>query len=267
MILSNKVVVITGGGNGMGRELTLQLLQKGARVAAIDVNETNLRETASLAGSNAINLSLHQLDISNREAVLALPDEIFKIHGEVDVLFNNAGIIQPFVRINDLDFSTIEHVMNVNFYGVLNMTKAFLPHLKNRPEAYIANTSSMGGYLPVPGQGIYGASKAAVKLMTEALYAELLNTNVRVSVIYPGAIGTNITANSGVKMEIPEGMSEKQMKTLSPSQAAAIIIKGIENNNPRILVGGDAKFMDKLCRIAPVFATKFIAKQMRALLK
>jgi len=267
MILSNKVVVITGAGNGMGRELTLQLLQKGAKVAAIDVNEKNLKETLELAGANAHALSLHVVDISNRDAVQALPESIFNIHGEVDVLFNNAGIIQPFVRINDLDFSTIERVMNVNFYGLLNMTKAFLPQLKNRPEAYIANTSSMGGYLPVPGQGIYGASKAAVKLLTEALYAELLNTNVHVSVIYPGAIGTNITTNSGVKIDLPEGMSEKQMKTLPPAQAAAQILKGIEANNPRIIVGSDAKFMDRLCRIAPVFATKFIAKQMKALLK
>ena len=267
MILANKVVVITGAGNGMGRELTLQLLRKGAKVAAIDVNENNLQETAQLAGQLSEHLSVHRVDITDRDAVFALPQQIFTVHGEVDVLFNNAGIIQPFVRINDLDISAIERVMNVNFYGVVNMTKAFLPHLKNRPEAYIANTSSMGGYLPVPGQGIYGASKAAVKLLTEALYAELLETNVHVSVIYPGAIGTNITANSGVKLEIPEGMSEKQMKTLAPDKAAAIIIRGIEQNNPRIIVGSDAKFMDKLCRIAPLFATKFIAKQMKALLK
>src|SRR5215212_10444758 len=198
MKVLNKVMVVTGGGNGMGREVVLNLLSKGARVAAVDINEATLHETRGLAGNKENNLSTHIVDITNKDAVTALSQEVIALHGAVDGLINNAGIIQPFVRVNELDYDAIERVMNVNFYGTLYMTKAFLPHLLTRPEAHIANLSSMGGFLPVPGQSIYGASKAAVKLFTEGLHSELLTTNVRVTVIFPGAIGTNIAANSGV---------------------------------------------------------------------
>jgi short-subunit dehydrogenase len=125
----------------------------------------------------------------------------------------------------------------------------------------------MGGFLPVPGQGIYGASKAAVKLMTEALYAELLSTNVRVTIVFPGAIKTDITKNSGVTFQMDEKMAQKEQKTLSAEKAAAIIIQAMEKNKFRVLVGSDAKFMDFLYRISPGFATRFIAKQMKDLLK
>jgi short-subunit dehydrogenase len=156
-------------------------------------------------------------------------------------------------------------VMNVNFYGCVNVTKAFLPHLLERPEAHIVNISSMGGFLPVPGQSIYGAAKAAVKLFTEGLYAELKETAVRVSVVFPGAIATNITVNSGIEM--PKASSGASgMKSLPANEAARIILHGMETNQYRILVGSDSKFMDFLCRLAPEYATNFIAKKMKALL-
>jgi short-subunit dehydrogenase len=143
------------------------------------------------------------------------------------------------------------------------MTKTFLPGLLKRPEAHIINVSSMGGFLPVPGQSAYGASKAAVKLFTEGLYAELLDTNVRVSVVFPGATSTNITKNSGV--EAPN-IGDKKFKTLSASEAAAQIISGIEKNRPQIFVGSDCKTMNFLYRLSPIYATKLIAKQMASLL-
>lgn len=268
MNINNKTIVVTGGGNGIGRELVLKLLQKGAKVAAVDRKQEGLNETRQLAGANASNLSLHVLDITDKTSVDNFPQQVIALHGSIDGLINNAGIIQPFVKINQLDFAAIEKVMNVNFYGTLYMIKAFLPHLLQRNEAHIVNISSMGGFLPVPGQSIYGASKAAVKLMTEALYAELLATNVKVSVVFPGAIGTNITANSGVAApNLPSGNSKKSdYKTLPPAEAAEIIVSGMEANKVHIYVGGDSKFMNFLYRLAPGFATRFIAKQMKSLL-
>jgi len=268
MQFQNKVVVVTGGGNGMGREMVLQLLSRGARVAAVDISEPALQETVELAGEKKGMLSTHIVNITDRERVAALPEEVLAVHGAVDGLINNAGIIQPFVRTIELDFSQIERVMNVNFYGMLNMTMAFLPHLIKRPEAHIANVSSMGGFLPVPGQSIYGASKAAVKLLTEALHSELANTSVHVTVIFPGAIGTNIAANSGVSMDMsPEEEAEAASRqTLAPAKAAEIMLDGIEKNSYRVLVGSDSKLMDFLYRLNPKGAANFIFKQMKDLL-
>lgn len=268
MQVNNKVIAVTGAGNGMGRELSLLLLAKGARVAGVDINLDNLGETQKLAGEKGKNFSLHQLNISDKESVFALPDEITRVHGCVDGLINNAGIIQPFVRVNDLDFEQINRVMDVNFYGLLYMTKAFLPHLLKRPEAHLVNVSSMGGFLPVPGQSVYGASKAAVKLLTEGLSAELKDTGVKVTVIFPGAVGTNIAQNSGVaapKM-IPE-MEKAAAKTLSPVKAAEIMVRGIEKNKTRIFVGKDSRMLDLFYRLSPSFATNLVAKQMKSLLK
>jgi NAD(P)-dependent dehydrogenase (short-subunit alcohol dehydrogenase family) len=269
MKVQNKVMVVTGGGNGMGRELVLHLLSKGARVAAVDIDEAALQETAQLAGNLQDRVSVHRVDITNREAVAALPEQVIARHGTVDGLINNAGIIQPFVRVNDLDFAAIERVMDVNFYGTLYMTKAFLPHLLARPEAHIANVSSMGGFLPVPGQSIYGASKAAVKLLTEGLHSELLPTNVRVTVIFPGAVGTNIAANSGVgdtlRMENVD-RERAAARTLAPARAAEIIVDGIEKDRYRVMVGSDATFLDRFYRFSPQRAANFIFRQMQSLL-
>jgi short-subunit dehydrogenase len=158
--------------------------------------------------------------------------------------------------------------MHVNFYGTLYMTRAVLPFLMQRPEAQIVNISSMGGFLPVPGQAVYGASKAAVKLLTEALYAELLDTPIHVTLVFPGAVATNITQNSGVSIPGAENRdpSKSKFKAMAASQAAVIIISGMENNATRIYVGKDSKMMNLLYRISPGFATRFIAKQMKSLL-
>jgi short-subunit dehydrogenase len=264
MKVQGKVFVVTGGGNGIGRELVLQLLAKGARVAAVDIDETKLKETVALAGGKG-KLSTHVVNIADRAAVEKLPAAIIKTHGEVDGLINNAGIIQKFVRVNDLEYKDIERVLNVNLYGVIHMTKAFLPHLLKRPEAHIANVSSMGGFLPVPGQTVYGASKAAVKLFTEGLNSELLSTNVRVTVIFPGAIGTNIAANSGLaNISAPKGA--KAIKMTQPSVAAQKIIDGIENNRYQVHIGSDSVMMDRLYRLMPERAAKMIYSQMKSLL-
>jgi len=266
MQVMGKVFVVTGGGSGMGRELTLLLLKKGARVAALDMNESTLKETESLAGEYRENLSIHVANITDRDAVLNLPEAVIQIHGAVDAIINNAGIIQPFVKIKDLEFKDIERVFNVNFWGLVNMTKAFLPHLLKRPEAHIINTSSMGGYLPVPGQTVYGASKAAVKLFTEGLHSELLETNVHVTTVFPGAIATNISANSGVSSNTVSSENAPKFKMTTAPVAAEIIVDGIEKNKYRVMVGSDAKMMDFLSRLMPERAAKIIYTQMRSLL-
>jgi NAD(P)-dependent dehydrogenase (short-subunit alcohol dehydrogenase family) len=268
MKVRNKVIVITGGGNGIGRELVLNLLSKGARVAAVDINASALQETVGLAGVMKDKLSTHVVNITDKDAVAALPEQVISKHGAVDGVINNAGIIQHFVRVNDLDYADIERVMNVNFYGTLYMTKAFLPHFLTRPEAHITNISSMGGFLPVPGQTIYGAAKAAVKLFTEGLHSELSNTNVRVTVVFPGAIDTNIAANSGVRLSLFSESSDKQrsINPLAPSKAAQIIIDGMEKDHYQILVGRDSAFMDFIYRVSPKNAAKIIFKLMQSLL-
>jgi len=268
MKIQNKTFVVTGGANGMGRELVLNLLSKGARVAAVDIDNNALQETAALAGNHNDRISTHVVNITNRDEVKLLPGQVIAKHGAVDGVINNAGIIQPFVRINDLDFAAIERVMNINFYGTVNITKAFLPLLMKRPEAHVVNISSMGGFLPVPGQAVYGASKAAVKLFTEALYSELLNTSVRVTVVFPGAMNTNIAAHSGVALSSgpSSGSNQRQFKTLPPGRAAQMIVNGIENNRFSVFVGSDSRYMNLLYRLSPNFATKLIFRQMRSLL-
>jgi len=268
MKLEGKVIVVTGGGNGMGRELVLQSLARGARVAAVDLNEESLDETKGLAGEMSQNLESFVVNITDRPAVEALPDQVIARFGAVDALINNAGIIQPFVKIADLDYSVIERVLNVNLYGTINMTKALLPFLLDRPEAHLVNISSMGGFIPFPGQILYGASKAAVKLFTEGLGSEMVGTSVRVTVVFPGAVQTNITANSGVSgAPTAEAPDEKgNGMALSAATAASIILRGIERNRKRVLVGKDAKVMDFLCRLMPVTTARLTEKMMRKML-
>jgi NAD(P)-dependent dehydrogenase (short-subunit alcohol dehydrogenase family) len=265
--LSGKVVVITGAGNGMGRQMTLEALARGAAVFGVDLSEDALKATAELvpAGSK---FAYATANIADRDRVAQLPAEVEKALGPTDILVNNAGIIQPFVKVNELEFSAIDRVMAVNFNGPVNMVKAFLPGLLVRPAAQIVNVSSMGAYAPVPGQTIYGASKAAVKLFTEGLRSELTETKVKVTVIFPGAINTNIAGNSGLKMEMPAGSeAAAQHKTTSVEEAGRIMISAIENELPRAFVGSDASTLDKLARLMPVKVANIIYKQMKDLLQ
>lgn len=263
MLVKDKVFVVTGAGSGMGRELTIQLVRKGATVALADIHADSMKETMELIGES--NCSAHVLNITDRPGVEQFAKDVIAHHGAVDGIINNAGIIQPFVDVKDLDFDVIERVMNINFYGTVNMTKSFLPHLLSRPEAHIANVSSMGGFIPFPGQTMYGASKAAVKLFTEALYAELKDTNVGVTVIHPGAVNTHIMSNSGVQTLEEENKAKKeqgQQRTLSADKAASIMINAIEKNKFRVMVGSDARFLDFFYRLSPRRAVNFITKQM-----
>ncbi len=267
MKVQDKVFAVTGAGNGMGRELTLELLERGAKVAAVDIRQESLDETAALADAGDA-LATFVADVADREAIGTLPDAVSARLGPVDGIINNAGIIQPFVKVADLDYDTIDRVINVNLYGQINMVKAFIPHLLQRPEAHIANVSSMGGFLPVPGQTIYGASKAAVKLFTEGLYAEMIGTSVHVSAIFPGAVMTDITGNSGVAIPTmsEEDMEKATKRSLAPAKAAKIMLDGIENDRFHIYVGRDSRMMNIANRFAPRRSTHLISKQMADLL-
>lgn len=270
MQIKDKVFVVTGGGNGIGREVVLGLLRRGARVAAVDVRAESLAETARLAESSEPRLTSHVLDLSDRDAVMALPEEVVAAHGQVDGLLNIAGIIQQFVPFAELDWAEVEKVLNVNLWGVLHTTKAFLPLLLQQPQACLVNVSSMGGFVPVPGQTIYGASKAAVKLFTEGLYAELRGTGVAVTVVFPGGVSTDITSNSGIAMpagaEAAAASEESSFPTTTPQDAAEQIIAGVDQGSYRVVIGKDARMMDRFSRLAPQRATDTIAKKMAALL-
>lgn len=265
MDISGKVFVVTGGGNGIAREVVLNLLRRGAKVAAVDLDAAGLAETAVLAGDLASNLSTHQLSVSDPEAVQALPDAVRAVHGQVDGLLNVAGIIQRFVPFAELSTPEIEKVFAVNFWGVVNTIQAFLPTLLERPSAAIVNVSSMGGFIPVPGQTIYGASKAAVKLLTEGLHAELRDTNVKVTVVFPGAIATNITANSGVEVPHAANADAAEFKTTTAADAGEVIVTAMMKGSYRATIGSDAKMLDRLTRLAPERAMAMIAEQMASL--
>lgn len=264
MYLKNKKVVLTGAGAGIGRELAKQLVEEGAFVVGLDLNQDFLNETETIISSD--NFKAYQIDISNKKALEEFYKDYFKIHQEIDLIINNAGIIQKFVPVDELEEKDIERIMNVNFFAPLNIIRLFMKDLKKREESYIVNVSSMGGFFPFPGQTIYGASKAALKLFTEGLYSELLNTNIKVTIVYPGAIATNITANSNVEA-MGSSEEESSFKALPAEDAAREIIKAIHKEKLEAYVGSDSKFMNKLYKFNPERAVKFIANKMNKMLE
>lgn len=260
MELKNKTIVITGGGNGMGREIVLNLLKRENNVIAIDVNEKGLEETRQLSQCLRGTFSYTVMDITNRETVAKWAYELSS-SVNVDVLINNAGIIQPFVRVQDIDITVSQRILHVNFWGALNMIQLLLPNLLERPEAHIANISSMGGFIPIPGQAIYGASKAAIKLLSESLSIELSETNVSVSTIFPGAMNTNIKKNSGID-EKGSSKEEHSDMALSPNKAAEIVVSSIENGEKTVYVGDDSSMMSQLYKKDPDEAVRKITSRI-----
>lgn len=266
MEIRGNVFVVTGGGNGIGREVVLALLAQGARVAAVDLRAESLAETARRADAGD-RLSTHTVDVSDHAAVAALPDAVVAAHGQVDGVVNVAGIIQRFAKVVDLPLAEIQKVMGVNFWGVVHVSTAFLSLLLARPAACLVNVSSMGALAPVPGQSAYGASKAAVKLFTEGLYAETRGTPVAVTVVFPGGVGTDIAQNSGATIPGMDAQAaEMAGKLTSPQDAAAQIVDAVRTGPYRVTIGSDARSLDRLSRLAPRRATELIAGKMASLL-
>lgn len=260
MQIKDKVFVVTGAGNGVGRELAMLLLARGARVACVDINPEALNETMRLIGIDQQRAVAFTTDITDDSMVAALPGKVIERFGAVDALINNAGIIHPFLHVDETSFEIVEKVMRVNFYGTLRMTKAFLPYLHMRPNAYIVNLSSAGALFPMPGETIYGASKAAVRLLTEGLRYELRTSGIRVMAVFPGGINTNIIHNSGVAVasSIDQLRARLAFLLLTPQAVAKKIITGLENNRTRLALGIDAVMMDLFCRISPRLAPRMI---------
>ena len=259
MEINKQNVIVTGAASGLGLELTKQLLAEGANVAAVDINEDNLKKLKEDLDSKQ--LKTYVVDMGDVESIKKFRNEYKKDYSDVDIIINNAGIIQPFVKVQDLDDKIINKTMNVNFFGPLHLIRLFMSDLtKDKKEQYIVNVSSMGGFFPFPGQTIYGASKAALKLFTEGLYAELENTNVRVMVVLPGAMATNITKNS--KVEVATTVENSSFKMLSPVVGASEIIKGIKKNKFKVFLGSDSKFLRFLYKINSIWAIRFINKKM-----
>ncbi|NQX12685.1 SDR family oxidoreductase [Microbacteriaceae bacterium VKM Ac-2855] len=263
MQVQDKVFIVTGGGNGMGRQVALEILRRGGHVAAVDLNESGLAETAQLASQVRGRLTVHTTNVTDQSAVAALRADVMAQHHRLDGLVNIAGIIHSFVDFEELPIDVTERVMNVNFWGTVNMCREFLPTLKTRPAAALINMSSLSALVPFAGQTFYGASKGAVKQFSEGLYAEAVGTGLTVSTIFPGNISTNLTGNSGVAMIDAKG---KKVRSTTPEEAGRAIVDGIEKGRFRILVGNDARLLDRLVRIAPRWATGMVAKQMKSVL-
>ena len=267
----NKVAVITGAGSGMGRYLAILLAKDGADVCICDVNEKTLGETLAMLRKFNVSVSSHLLDVSDKESIEALPQKVIDQHGKVDLVFNNAGVTAG-AHFKDMDENNWDWVMGINFNGVVNSTRAFIPHLINNSEAAIVNTSSIFGMVAVPGQTVYHATKFAVRGFTESLALEMkqTNPNLQIHCVHPGHIGTNIAATARMSDEDfndnetrPSIFSKNAPKTqqemgelfreggMHPSKAAKIILNGVKKNKSRIFIGLDARLLDLSQRLFP----------------
>lgn len=265
MPITTKVFIVTGAGNGIGQAVVRNLINRGTRVFATDLDAVGLETTTALVGA-VPELRTAVLDVTDRAAVAALPAQVHAAFGQVDGLVNVAGIIQPFVRFADLTYQQIAKVMDVNFWGVVYTCQAFLPVLAERPHASLVNVASMGGFVPVPGQSAYGASKAAVKLLSEAIYAESLDTSVAVTTVFPGGIATDIASNSGAVIPGRDGSEEAVTSLTTAEDAAKQIVDAIESGRPRLRIGKDARLMDRLSRLMPRRSSELVARKMAGLL-
>lgn len=251
------VILLTGAASGMGAELAVQLAAKGAHLALVDRNETGLQAVAARARLAGTTITTHVLDIADEAAILALPAQIFAAHGRLSVLINNAGValVGTFEQSSLKDFTWL---MNINFWGAVRLTHAFLPLLRKEKAAQIVLLSSVFGLIGPPGQTAYAASKFAIRGFGEALRHELAQTHIGVTIVHPGGIDTNIAraARVGEKMDAAAAKAgvalfQKMLKTKA-DVAAAKIIAAIEKRSKRLLIGTDAYQIDTIQRLMPV---------------
>jgi hypothetical protein len=264
--LSNRVAAVTGAASGIGRALATNLAAKGCHLAISDIDEAGLRETASLIPNPNVKVTTHVVDVADREQVYRYADDVVAQHGRVHIIINNAGVAVG-DTIEEVSYEDFEWIVNINFWGVVYGTKAFLPHLKKQPEGHIVNISSINGIVPNPLNGPYCSTKFAVRGFTETLRQELHGTSVGVTVVHPGGIGTKIAHNARVRRHINPNKTPEQLAAdfdanvvrNTADYAAREIIAGIQKNRQRVLVGGDAKLLDRLTRLFPEGATRFVS--------
>ncbi|WP_271408837.1 SDR family NAD(P)-dependent oxidoreductase [Pseudomonas sp. Q1-7] len=266
---AGKVAIITGAGSGIGRALANQLAAKGCHLALADIDAESLEATATPLRQDGLRLSTHPLDVSNRDAMHAFADSVLNHHGHAHLVINNAGVAVS-QTIAELRYDDFEWLMGINFWGVVHGTKAFLPHLLTHGEGHIVNVSSIFGIVSMPTQGAYNASKFAVRGFTEALRQELCDTAIKVSCVHPGGIRTNIARSARFYQGI-DGKTDAtraaarfdRLARTSAEQAARIIIKGIQADRPRIMVGADARLLDHLQRLLPASYPRLLGKLLR----
>lgn len=263
--LRDKVAVVTGAGSGIGRELARGLARKGCHLALNDIDADGLDETIGLLSGSGVKVTSHIVDVGNRDQVYQHAQEVVDAHGRVHLVFNNAGVGLG-VLLEDVAYEDFEWIMGINFWGVVYGTKAYLPYLKQQPESHIINMSSINGFLTNPMNGPYCVTKFAIKGFTEALIQELQETPVRASVVCPGGIRTNIFRNArfhsssvGISKGRVVRFFDKKMLKISSEEAARAIIRGVERNRQRIMVGQDAKILDWLCRLFPTGTSRWFA--------
>jgi NADP-dependent 3-hydroxy acid dehydrogenase YdfG len=266
--LKNKVAVITGAGSGIGRATAFAMARRGCHLALADIDEAAVNASAARAREFGVRASSHRLDVADRAAVAALPSIVVEAHGQVDLLMNNAGVALggTFEQVAADDF---DWLMEINFHGVVRMTRAFLPLLHRSPDARIVNVSSIYGIITPPGQAAYSASKFAVRGFSNVLRHELEGSTVGISVVHPGGVATSIAKNARIPAGAPVEEVERGRKVMEkllrmpPEQAAEIIVRGIEKRRARILVGSDAKAAALLERLAPVGYWNLIKKAIK----
>ncbi|WP_458681600.1 SDR family NAD(P)-dependent oxidoreductase [Prescottella equi] len=251
---AGKVCVITGAGSGIGRALALNLAGQGAKLALSDMDSVGLAETVRQVEALGADVKSDHLDVTQREAVLSYADAVVAHFGKVNQVYNNAGIAFH-GEVERSEFKDIERIMDVDFWGVVNGTKAFLPHVIASGDGHIVNVSSLFGLLSIPGQSAYNAAKFAVRGFTESLRQEMLIAKhpVKVTCVHPGGIKTAIARNA----TMPDGddqatfaqFFDRRLARTTPEEAAKTITTGVRKGKPRVLIGADAKFLDAWVRI------------------
>ena len=251
---AGKVAAVTGAGSGIGQALAIELARSGAKVAISDVDTEGLAVTEERLKGIGTHVKADRLDVTEREAFQLYADSVSEHFGTVNQIYNNAGIaFAGDVEVSE--FKDIERVMDVDFWGVVNGTKAFLPHLIASGDGHVVNVSSVFGLFAVPGQAAYNSAKFAVRGFTEALRQEmaLAGHPVKVTAVHPGGIKTgivrNMTAAEGVDLKELTQTFDKKLASTSPQKAARIILDGVRKNKARVLVGNDAKVLDLIVRV------------------
>jgi NAD(P)-dependent dehydrogenase (short-subunit alcohol dehydrogenase family) len=272
MDYTGKTAVITGAGSGIGRALALDLAGRGAQLAISDIDLTRAAETAGLCEKAGARVVPYELDVANREAILGHAAQVVGEFGKVNLVVNNAGV-GLMANVVDMTFEDLDWLMGVNFWGVINGTKAFLPHLIASGDGHLVNISSVFGFVGVPSQSAYNAAKFGVRGFTEALRQEMLIARHPVSVhcVHPGGIRTNIARDARSSEPVSEAEREKQAADFaraartSPEQAAATILRGVDRGKPRILIGADAYVFDAVPRILGAGYQRISAAAIRRL--
>lgn len=257
---SGKVAAITGAGSGIGQATAIALARKGCHLAISDISEASLEETVELLAGFPIRVSTHLVDVSDRDAVYRYAEDTVSEHGKVNLIMNNAGVGLG-ETVENMSYENFEWLMNINFWGVVYGTKAFLPHLKRSGEGHIINISSVFGIIGVPTQSAYNAAKFAVRGFTESLREELdiEPCGVSATSVHPGGVKTNIARNSrmgdmgGMSFDSKEEIAEmfEKIALTTPESAARTILSGVRKNQRRVLVGADAVMLDTAQRLMP----------------